>query len=222
MSKVTQNTLVLLIGLSAGLLVVKATYLNFVKPGLLPWLISAAVLLVVLGLAGFVADARHGAPDQHHHHGTMAWLLLIPVALTAFVAVPAMGVVGATPESPAAAQPHMRAFPPLPADGSVSLPEMLMRAAADSSKSLDNRTITTTGFTMGTDLARVVIICCAADAQLARIHLSGNMPEHPDDTWLRVEGRVVPGTSNPSTHFIPTLEVTRAIPIPKPANTYAY
>jgi uncharacterized repeat protein (TIGR03943 family) len=221
MTRVTQNTLVLLIGLSAGLLVVKGTYLNFVKPGLLPWLIAASVLLVVLGLAGFVADARHGAAE-HHHHRSMAWLLLIPLALTAFVAVPAMGVVGATPESPTATQPHLRPFPPLPADGTVSLPELLMRAAADSTHSLDNRSITTTGFTMGTDLARVVIICCAADAQLARIHLSGNVSAYPDDTWLRVDGRVVQGSSNPSTHFIPTLEVTRAVPIPKPANTYAY
>jgi putative membrane protein len=39
---------------------------------------------------------------------------------------------------------------------------------------------------------------------------------------LRVEGRIVPGTSNPSTNFVPTLQVTRATPIPKPANTYAY
>ncbi len=221
MSRVTENTLVLLIGLSAGLLVLKGTYLNFVKPGLLPWLIAAAVLLVALALAGFVADARHGAAE-HQHHRSMAWLLLIPVALTAFVAVPAVGVVGATPETVAAAQPQKRAFPPLPADGTVSLPELLMRAAADSTNSLDNRTITTTGFTMGGDLGRVVIICCAADAQLARIHLAGNISEHPEDTWLRIEGRVVPGTSNPSTNFVPTLEVIRATPIPKPANTYAY
>ncbi len=221
MTRVTQNTLVLLIGLSAGLLVLKGTYLNFVKPGLLPWLIAASVLLVLLGLAGFVADARHGAAE-HHHHRNMAWLLLIPLALTAFVAVPAMGVVGATPQSPTATQPHLRPFPPLPPDGTVSLPELLMRAAADSTYSLDNRSITTAGFTMGSDLARVVIICCAADAQLARVHLSGNISAYPDDTWLRVEGRVVQGSSNPSTHFIPTLEVTRAVPIPKPANTYAY
>jgi putative membrane protein len=221
MSRVTQNTLVLLIGLSAGLLVRNGTYLNFVKLGLLPWLMAAAVLLVLLALAGFVADSRHGAAD-HHHHRSMAWLLLIPVALTAFVAVPAVGVVGATPETVAASRPQKRAFPPLPADGTVSLPELLMRAAADSTNSLDNRSVTTTGFTMGADLARVVIVCCAADAQLARIHLSGNVSVHPEDTWLRVEGRVVPGTSTPSTNFVPTLEVTRAAPIPKPANTYAY
>lgn len=51
----------------------------------------------------------------------------------------------------------------------------MMRAATDSAATLDNRLITVTGFTMagdgGTDLGRVVIICCAADAQRARIHL---------------------------------------------------
>ncbi|HEX9833947.1 MAG TPA: 50S ribosomal protein L31, partial [Mycobacterium sp.] len=47
----------------------------------------------------------------------------------------------------------------------------------DSANTLDGRLITVTGFTFKadgrTDLARVVIICCAADATLARIRLSG-------------------------------------------------
>ena len=41
----------------------------------------------------------------------------------------------------------------------------------------------------GTDLARVVIVCCAADAQPARIHLAGGPAAaaasgFPEDTWL--------------------------------------
>ena len=44
-----------------------------------------------------------------------------------------------------------------------------MRAATDSARTLDNRLITVTGFTMpgdgDMDLGRVVIICCAAEAQ---------------------------------------------------------
>jgi uncharacterized membrane protein YcgQ (UPF0703/DUF1980 family) len=43
-----------------------------------------------------------------------------------------------------------------------------MRAANDSSGSLTNRLVTITGFVLnepgGADLARIVIICCAADA----------------------------------------------------------
>ncbi|MUL46275.1 TIGR03943 family protein [Mycobacterium sp. CBMA293] len=222
MSRETQNLLVLLIGLSMGLIAVKGTYLNFVKPALFPFLIVAAVLLVALALVCLARDLRNGPPRGHHHHrGLLAWLLLVPVALTAFVSVPPMSAVGAETVTAAVAPPK-RAFPRLPADGVVSLPEVVMRAAADSTKSLDGRTITVTGFTMGTDLARVVIVCCAADAQLARVHLTGTIGPHPNDTWLKVQGKVVPGTSNPSTNFVPTMEVTRVDPIPKPRNTYAY
>jgi len=221
MSRETQNILLLLIGLSTGLIAVKGTYLNFVKPALFPWLVVAAVLLVALAAVCLVRDLRRGPPSGHHHRGLLAWLLLIPVALTAFVSVPPMSAVGAETVTAAVAPPK-RAFPPLPADGTVSLPEVVLRAAADSTKSLEGRTVTVTGFTMGDDLARVVIVCCAADAQLARIHLTGAVGQHPNDTWLKVQGKVVPGTSSPSTNFVPTMEVTRADPIPKPRNTYAY
>ncbi|BBZ57415.1 TIGR03943 family putative permease subunit [Mycolicibacterium phocaicum] len=221
MSRETQNILVLLIGLSTGLIAVKGTYLNFVKPALFPWLLVAAVLLVALAVVCLVRDLRQGPPAGHHHRGLLAWLLLVPVALTAFVSVPPMSAVGAETVTAAVAPPK-RAFPPLPADGVVPLPEVVLRAAADSTKSLEGRTITVTGFTMGDDLARVVIVCCAADAQLARVHLTGALGVHPNDTWLKVQGKVIPGTSNPSTNFVPTMEVTSADPIPKPRNTYAY
>lgn len=221
MSREAQNILVLLIGLSTGLIAVKGTYLNFVKPALLPWLLVAAVLLVVLAAVCLVRDLRRGPPSGHHHRGALAWLLLIPVALTAFVTVPPMSAGGAETVTAAVAPPK-RAFPPLPADGAVSLPEVVLRAAADSTKSLEGRTITVTGFTMGDDLARVVIVCCAADAQLARMHLTGAVGPHPNDTWLKVRGKVLPGSSSPSTNFVPTMEVTSADPIPKPRNTYAY
>ena len=221
MSRETQNILMLLIGLSTGLIAVKGTYLNFVKPALLPWLLVAAVLLVALAVVCLVRDLRCGPPSGHHHRGALAWLLLIPVALTAFVTVPPMSAVGAETVTAAVAPPK-RAFPPLPADGVVSLPEVVLRAAADSTKSLEGRTITVTGFTMGDDLARVVIVCCAADAQLARMHLTGAVGLHPNDTWLKVQGKVIPGSSSPSTNFVPTMEVTSADPIPKPRNTYAY
>jgi putative membrane protein len=145
---------------------------------------------------------------------------------------PPLGARGATPEAVAATEPQRRPFPPLPAGRApaVSLPDVVMRAAADSSNSLDRRLVTITGFTLkypeGTDLGRVVIVCCAADAQLARIHLSGlavaDAAGYPEDTWLQVEGTVVPGTSVASTNFIPTMAVSRVTRIDKPANTYAY
>ena len=112
----------------------------------------------------------------------------------------------------------------------MSIPDVLMRAAADSTNRLGGRLITVTGFTVkypdSTDLGRVVIICCAADAQLARIHLSGpavaEAVGYPEDTWLKVEGTVDPATSVAATNFIPTMIVSNVTRIDKPANTYAY
>jgi uncharacterized repeat protein (TIGR03943 family) len=234
MSRGTQNTVVLLVGLSALVMVIKGTYLHFVKPSLLPWLIAAAVVLIALAVASIVRDLRH-APveaDGHTHRSWLVWLLLVPITLTTFVVPPPMGAQGAAPQAVAATEPARRAFPPLPAGRApaVPIPDVVMRAAADSTNSLDGRQITITGFTLrypeGTDLGRVVIICCAADAQLARIHLSGpavtEAAGYPEDTWLQVEGTVVPGTSVASTNFIPTMVVSTVTRIDKPANTYAY
>jgi uncharacterized repeat protein (TIGR03943 family) len=234
-SRGTQNTLVLLVGLSALVMAIKGTYLHFVKPSLLPWLIAAAAVLIALAVASIVRDLRN-APDAdehgHRHRPWLVWLLLVPIALTTFVVPPPLGAQGAAPESVAVTAPPKRAFPPLPAGRAptVSIPDVVMRAAADSTNSLDRRLITLAGFTVkypeGTDLGRVVIVCCAADAQLARIHLSGaaaaEAAGYPEDTWLQVEGTVVPGTSTVSTNFVPTVAVSRVTRIDKPANTYAY
>jgi uncharacterized repeat protein (TIGR03943 family) len=232
-SRGTQNTVVLLVGLSAVVMVIKGTYLHFVKPSLLPWLLAAAAVLIALAVASIVRDLRHAPAEDHGHthRPWLVWLLLVPIALTTFVVPPPLGAHGATPEAVAATEPQRRPFPPLPAGRAptVSIPDVVMRAAADSANSLDRRLITITGFTLrypeGTDLGRVVIVCCAADAQLARVHLSGNAAEaagYPEDTWLQVEGTVLAGTAVASTNFIPTMAVSRVTRIDKPANTYAY
>lgn len=233
MSRGTQNLVLLLVGLSTAVMLVKGTYLNYVKPGLLPWLAIAAAVLVTLGLVAIVRDLRSSRGEHEHghrHQPWLGWLLLIPIAMVAFVVPPPLDASGAA-STPVSAPPR-RAFPPLPAGDapSVSLPEVVMRAAADSTNSLAGRSITLTGFTLHdsdrVDLARVVIVCCAADAQLARIHLTGpaapSVADHPEDTWLRIQGQIVPGSSHAEDGFIPTMTVTSAIPVDKPANTYAY
>ena len=232
MRRETQNVLLFLLGIATALMVVKGTYVHYVKPSLLPWLIVAAVVLVVLASVSIIRDIKGRYPDGHAHRGWMVWLLLIPVAAIAFVIPPPIGANGATPEVGASAQPQKRAFPPLPPDRApmVSLPELMMRAASDSAGSLDGRLITVTGFTMtgsgAPDLGRVVIVCCAADARLARVHLSGPAvavaASYPEDTWVRIEGSVIPGSSTASTSFVPTLTVDSVTKIDKPANTYAY
>jgi uncharacterized repeat protein (TIGR03943 family) len=237
MKRETQNVLLLLLGLGVAVMVVKGAYLHYVKPTLLPWLVSAAGVLMALALVCIVRDIRKGGneihtdvEEGHRHSGSMVWLLLLPLVLIAFVIPPPIEATGAAPV--AARRPHPRAFPPLPAGRAptVSVPEVVMRAATDSGRSLDNRLVTITGFTMkedgGVDLGRVVIVCCAADAQLAKLHLSGlgadTAAGYPEDTWLSIEATLVPGSSSAATRFVPTMTVTDVNKIDKPANTYAY
>ncbi len=230
MNRATQHLVLVLLGLGTAVMLVKGTYLNYVRPALLPWLIAAAVVLVLLGVTGVIRDLRSAPTESgHQHQPLLTWLLLIPIAMVAFVVPPPMDARGANPP-PTVSAPQPRPFPALPAGAApeVSLPDAVMRAAADSAHSLDGRTITLTGFTIaaagGVDLGRVVIVCCAADAQLARVHLTGPAApvSHPDDTWLRVEGRMQPGSSHADGGFVPTMVVTSASVVDKPKNAYSY
>jgi len=232
MSRATQHVVLVLLGLGTAVMVIKGSYLNYVKPGLLPWLVVAAAVLVVLGVAGVVGDLRSAATESEHQHQTwLTWLLLVPIAMVAFVVPPPLDARGANPP-PAVSAPSPRPFPPLPVGVApeVSLPDAVMRAAADSGHSLDGRTITLTGFTVarqgGVDLGRVVIVCCAADAQLVRVHLDGpgadTVARQPNDTWMQVRGVVQPGSSHADDGFVPTMVVTEASVVDKPRNAYAY
>lgn len=238
MSRETENALLLLVGVSTAIIALTGAYTRYVKPGLLPYLAATAVLLIALALAAIVRDIRHGrdqeGPDEAHDHPHsrgIAWLLLIPIALLAFVVPPAIRPDAASVTA-VSTDVLRRPFPPLPAGTApeISLPDALIRVAQDSAGTLDNRTITITGFTMRdgdrTDLARVVIICCAADAQLARIHLSGpaaaQVAGHPDNTWIKVVGTIPAGQSDSSRSTIPTMTALSVTRIDPPERPYAY
>lgn len=231
MSRETENVLLLLVGVSGVMISVTGTYTRYVKPSLFPWLLAGSVLVVLLAVIAIVRDVRNGGASgggehaDHHHHSGVLWLLVVPVVVLIFVTPPAIGANAAnTTVREVSTDVLDRAYPPLP-DGpapEVPLPEVLMRSAQDTAGTLDGRTITVKGFTLRsesvTTLARIVIICCAADAQLARIRLGGpvapRIAELPDDTWLSVEGEV---SGDP-----PVLDVSRFTPIEAPENAYAY
>lgn len=218
MSRETENTVLLLVGISMAIITASGVFTRYVKPGLWPWLVTSAVVLIGLALAAIVGDIRRGGPRTvdapggaghgHSHRSGLVWLLVLPVLVLPvlvlmFVAPPALRPSAAAPSVMAVSNDFLRQkFSLLPTGSSpeVSLPEVLMREAQDTTGSLTNRTITVTGFVLneahGVDLGRVVIVCCAADAQLARIHLHGPAAAVaaglPDNTWIRVEGQVVP------------------------------
>ncbi|WNG81508.1 TIGR03943 family protein [Mycobacterium sp. ITM-2016-00316] len=225
MSRETENALLLLVGLSTAIIAFSGAFTRYVKPALLPWLWASAVVLIALALIAIVGDIRHGPRDREHagheHRSGVTWLLVIPVALLAFVVPPALGPQSARPAVSASAA-ERRPFPELPAGRApeLSLPEVLIRLAQDSAGTMNDRLLTVTGFTIRdgarTYLGRVVILCCAADAQLARIGLAGpgaaTAAALPDGTWVRVEGRASAGE----------LRAETVVQIPEPANTYSY
>ncbi|OBG77332.1 MULTISPECIES: TIGR03943 family protein [unclassified Mycobacterium] len=247
MSRETENTVLLLVGISVAMITASGAFTRYVKPGLLPWLVASAVLLIGLALVVVIGDIRRGAPraagatqdaahehgHAHSHRGRIGWLLVVPVLVLMFVTPPALRPSAAAPAVTSVSNDVLnRAYPPLPpgAAPEVSLPEVLMRVAHDTTGSLTNRTITVTGFVLnerdGVDLGRIVIICCAADAQLARLHvrgpLAGRAAGLPDNTWLRVQGRVQPMPRQQHGVTTPTLEVTAVTRIDAPPNPYAY
>ena len=244
MSRETENTVLLLVGISIAMVTVTGEFTRYVKPGLMPWLAASAALLIALALVAMIGDIRRGGPrtsgtsdraDDHghtHSHRTgIVWLLVVPIVVLIFVTPPALRPSAAAPSVTSVSNDVLnRAFPPLPPGRApeLSLPEVLMREAQDTTGSLTNRPITVTGFVLneakGVDLGRVVIICCAADAQLARIHLRGPAAAQaaglPDNTWIRVVGTAVPAP--PNSDRIPTLQATVVTRIAAPANPYDY
>lgn len=237
MSRETENALLLLVGISAGIITFSGTFTRYVKPSLLPWLAASAALLVALALVSIARDIRRGPAQEsggdHGHRAGPTWLLLIPIALLAFVAPPAIGAhASSTSVREVSTNVLRHPFPPLPAERApeLSLPELLMRVAQDSTGTLDNRLVSVSGFLTrdggDTYLGRVVIICCAADAQLAQVRLGGpamaSTADLAEGTWVRVEGKVASGQGDASRRSIPLMEVSSVTRIDPPANTYTY
>lgn len=237
MSRETENALLLLVGVCTLIITISGAYTRYVKPSLQPWLLASAVVLIALAVVSIVRDIRRGqAHDTHQDHGHRSgvlWLLVLPIALLGFVVPPPLG-----PKSPLRTVTEVstdtlrRPYPPLPDERApeISLPELLVRNARDSAGSLNNRLVSVTGFTIKagdrTELGRIVILCCAADGQLARIQLDGpaadEVAQLPEGAWVRVEGKVPPGQNDSSLRNVPVMTVESAQQIEQPANTYVY
>lgn len=245
MRRETQNLLLLLIGIAVLRITFDGTYLRYVKPGLFPFLLVSGIGIVALGTAAVIGDLYRGSSrgsnhrHQHEHghehgHGRVQWLLLAPVATLLLVAPPALGAGAAVtssairPPDTVVAQPELIAYPPLPDEPApfLSISEVVNRATLDSTRSLDGREITVSGFVLrrmrgyGIDLGRVVITCCVADARYIRLHMSGIEEPLDEDTWLEVRGVVEPGSARRDRDSIPTLVVREYHRVERPDHSY--
>ncbi|WP_086839650.1 TIGR03943 family putative permease subunit [Amycolatopsis kentuckyensis] len=239
MKRETQNILLILLGGALVKIAVNGDYLRYVKPAQQPWIVAGGAVMVLLGAVAIVRDlvaSRKAAledHDGHSHSARPAWLLLVPVLAVFLVAPPALGadsVIRTEARAPSsAAVANAAAFPPLPAGNVVTLSvnEFVTRAGWDSAGTLNGRTVSLTGFVVHTEgstlLARLVISCCAADAFPVTVRLRGGEADHlASDAWIRVTGRIVPGTATKDNSYTPDFTPDSVTPVATPKDPYEY
>ncbi|MGQ0679508.1 MAG: TIGR03943 family putative permease subunit [Actinomycetota bacterium] len=87
--------LTIVLGVLTLKVVFSGEYLNYVRPGMLPWLLLSGAVLIFLGVSGWLAWRKdlssmpedHGDCALHHHHplSQASWLLLLPVVAAGLI-----------------------------------------------------------------------------------------------------------------------------------------
>ncbi|GHI57476.1 TIGR03943 family putative permease subunit [Streptomyces rubradiris] len=230
MRRSLQAGLLVLCGL--GLLhvsLVTDLYLRYVKEGMRPLLIAAGAVLLLLGLASAVLDrgAHNGDGHGHGHSGPpgVAWLLLLPALSLLCYAPPALGAYTAARQS---AKPvvHRGDFGPLPRTSPLpmTLSDFTSRVREDRGQAIKGRVVRMTGFVTpgdgdGWELTRLVLNCCAADAQSVKVRVHGG-PVPPADTWVTVTGTWHPGGTLGTASAPVALDARTVTKVPRPTNGY--
>ncbi|MFE7774814.1 TIGR03943 family putative permease subunit [Streptomyces sp. NPDC057445] len=217
-------------------------YLRYVKAGLRPLLIAAGIVLIIAALATVRYELRRpratreerAEREQHdqrghaHREPRISWLLVLPLFALILVAPPALGSYSAMRTGTALQEPW--GFPALPADDPLRLDvvDYAGRAVYDHGRSLGGRRIKVTGF-IALDrsgapyLTRMVLNCCAADAQPVKIGLSGQVPPIlQPDAWLEVTGTYTGRQTRDPLNggVIPFIDISEVRPVPAPDNQY--
>lgn len=177
------------------------------------------------------------SPEQrthdHHHDGWrghgIGWLLCLPLLLLLVSPPPALGSYAAGRTDAKVPRPvGQPSYAPLPATDPAPLTvrDYAVRAVWDHGRTLIGRQITLTGFvapTVGGDpwyIARAHIICCAADAQTAKVAVLGSSAPFPAGQWVCVTGTWTASDPNDLDGQVARISATAVRPIRQPAQPY--
>ncbi|AOS65046.1 TIGR03943 family putative permease subunit [Actinoalloteichus hymeniacidonis] len=191
---------------------------------------------------GAATSGEHA--EEHAHRGRSSWMLMLPVLAILMIAPPALGsdsVQRAGDRSVVSERPPSSGlFGPLP-EGEIpemQITDVVMRTVWDAGGALEGRRISVTGFLVREEasgdsgaavhVARIRIMCCAADALPVKLRLtSDGAPAAALDTiavdgWMQVVGEVVPGSATEANGNVPEFLVSEVTPIEAPADQYEY
>lgn len=164
----------------------------------------------------------------HDHSGLprVAWLLLLPALSLLVYAPPALGAYTASRQPPKAVA-EQSDFDPLPATSPVpmTLSDFTSRVRQDRQQAVKGRSIRMTGFVTpggpagSWDLTRVILNCCAADAQSVKVRIYGG-PALPANTWVTVTGTWHAGGKLGSGSAAVALDARTVEKVPRPVNGY--
>ncbi|MGH3565491.1 MAG: TIGR03943 family putative permease subunit [Pseudonocardia sp.] len=233
MRRETQHVLLVLLGGALLRIAADDTYLRYVRPSHRWLLLAAGAVIVGLAVVALVRDLRSPPGPAPHDHTSaerhIPWLLLAPVLVIALVAPPALGADAVSRAGTRnAVVDDADVFAPLPPGPApeLAVAEFVQRAVWDSASSLDGREVTLVGFTVrrgaATELARMTIACCAADARPHRVRLDGDLGDLAPDTWIQVRGTVAPGSAIAATGYVPAMTVAALAVVPAPPDPYEY
>ncbi|MFF4547806.1 TIGR03943 family putative permease subunit [Streptomyces sp. NPDC001435] len=217
--------------------------LRYVKEGMRPMLVASGAVLLILGVAEAWNQLRPGRSNEgtpHHDHThddtghghdhsavpRVAWLLLLPALSLLFYAPPALGAYTAARQAPKAV-PEQAHFDPLPTASPLpmTLTDFTTRVQQDRKQAIKGRSIQMTGFVTPDKqagswyLTRIILTCCAADAQSIKIRIHGR-PALPPNTWVSVTGTWHPGGTLGTKSAPVALDARTVKKITRPSNGY--
>jgi uncharacterized repeat protein (TIGR03943 family) len=224
---VTSRTQGLLLALLAGLLIrisLTGEYLRFVTPWMRWPLLITGIVLLVMGLRPLLDWGKRGEDRPP----LSAWLLLLPPVVFFAVAPPPLGAFIAerrTADPTSLPEPGVVQLPQGEGPVPLTVGEFVWGVSQpDDPMGISGQRVTLTGFVShgkdgGWYVTMLDIGCCAADAVVSRVLVSGQQSP-PRNQWLEVTGTWVEGTGVRPGAPPATVTAERVVEIDPPRDVY--